>query len=123
MSRGKLPARSSLDRSPEGIDSPANAYLAPSISGDALTGKPSIRARNINGDTCFVGFKYTGDAKILMIVDVDMYAQLLIVGQPENGAYEWVIVVHDKVEGHSDVGYGQRSIALRDGLIAYHGAP
>lgn len=25
----KLPARDSLDRSPEGIDSPANAYLAP----------------------------------------------------------------------------------------------
>jgi hypothetical protein len=66
-------------------------------------------------------FKYTGDSKVLMTVDVDMDAELLIVGQPENGAYEWVIVNHDKVEQHSDCGYGQKSIALRDGLIAYHG--
>jgi hypothetical protein len=69
----------------------------------------------------FVGFKYTGDAKVLMSVDVDMDAELLIVGQPENGAYEWVIVNHGAVERHSDCGYGQKSIALRDGLIAFHG--
>jgi hypothetical protein len=69
----------------------------------------------------FVGFKYTGDAKVLMSVDVDMYAEVLVVGQPENGAYEWVIVNHGKVERHSDCGYGMPSIAMRDGLIAYHG--
>lgn len=67
-------------------------------------------------------FHYTGDAEVLMSVDVDMDAEVVIVGQPQNGAYEWVIVNHGKVESHSDCGYGQRSIALRDGLIAYHGA-
>lgn len=41
MNRNKLPSRSSLDRSPEGIDSPANSYLAPSISGEAFAGKPA----------------------------------------------------------------------------------
>lgn len=66
-------------------------------------------------------FKYTGDSKVLMTVDVDMDAEVLIVGQPENGAYEWVIVSHGTVERHSDCGYGMCSIALRDGLVAYHG--
>jgi hypothetical protein len=66
-------------------------------------------------------FKYTGESKVVMTVDVDMDAEVVIVGQPENGAYEWVIVNHGKVERHSDCGYGQKSIALRDGLIAYHG--
>lgn len=68
-------------------------------------------------------FKYTGDSKVIMSIDVDMDAELLIVGQPENGAYEWVIVNHGKVESHSDCGYGMHSIALRDGLIAFHGLP
>jgi len=85
---------------------------APPISGDAFAGKPVFRMPR---------FKYTGDSKILMTVSVDMEADLLIVGQPENGAYEWVIVNHGKVESHSDCGYGMKSIALRDGLIAYHG--
>lgn len=66
-------------------------------------------------------FKYTGDSKVLMSVDVDLDAEVLVVGQPENGAYEWVIVNHGKIEKHSDCGYGQKSIAQRDGLIAYHG--
>jgi hypothetical protein len=35
---GRLPPRSSLDSSPEGIDSSANAYLAPAISGEAFAG-------------------------------------------------------------------------------------
>lgn len=68
-------------------------------------------------------FKYTGLARVLTSVDVDMDAEVVIVGQPENGAYEWVIVNHGKVEKHSDCGYGQKSIALRDGLIAFHGNP
>jgi hypothetical protein len=85
---------------------------APSISGDAFAGKPALRMPR---------FKYTGESKVVMTVDVDMDAEVVIVGQPENGAYEWVIVNHGKVERHSDCGYGQKSIALRDGLIAYHG--
>lgn len=68
-------------------------------------------------------FKYTGPARILTSVDVDMDAEVVIVGQPENGAYEWVIVNHGQVRSHSDCGYGMKSIALRDGLIAFHGNP
>lgn len=91
---------------------------APSISGDALTGHPRF-APSFRMPV----FKYTGEARVLMSVEVDMDVELLVVGQPGNGAYEWVIVNHGKVESYSDVGYGQTSIALRDGLIAYHGAP
>jgi hypothetical protein len=66
-------------------------------------------------------FKYTGESQVVMSVDVDMDAELFIVGQPQNGAYEWVIVNHGAIENHSDCGYGDHSIALRDGLIAFHG--
>jgi hypothetical protein len=83
----------------------------PAISGDAL-GKPTFRMPR---------FHYTGAAKVLMTVDVDLYAEVLVVGDPDNGAYGWVIVNHGDVEDHSDCGYGQKSIALQDGLIAYHG--
>jgi hypothetical protein len=67
-------------------------------------------------------FHYTSDAEVLLSIDVDLDAEVLVVGQPQNGAYEWIIVNHGEVEKHSDCGYGQRSIALRDGLIAFHGA-
>lgn len=46
-----------------------------------------------------------------------------VVGDPDNGAYEWVLVKDGQAERHSDFGYGQSSIALRDGLIAVHGLP
>jgi hypothetical protein len=85
---------------------------APSISGDAFAGKPAFRMPH---------FHYTGTAEVLMSVDVDLHAEVLVVGDPDNGAYEWVIVNRGDVEDHSDCGYGQKSIALQDGLIAYHG--
>lgn len=68
-------------------------------------------------------FRYTSDSRVLVSVDIDIDAELHIVGQPENGAYEWVVVNHGNVERHSDCRYGQISIALRDGLIAFHGLP
>ncbi len=45
-----------------------------------------------------------------------------VVGNPDNCAYEWVVERAGKVE-HSDCGYGDPDIALRDGLIAMHGFP
>lgn len=47
---------------------------------------------------------------------------VLVVGNPENGSYEWVIARAGKLD-HSDCGYGDSDIALRDGLIAMHGLP
>jgi hypothetical protein len=45
-----------------------------------------------------------------------------VVGNPGWASYEWVIERSGKVE-HSDCGYGDADIALRDGLIAMHGLP
>jgi hypothetical protein len=44
--------------------------------------------------------------------------RLLVVGDPDNGCYEWVILTTGKVESHSDCGHGISEVALRDGLIA-----
>jgi hypothetical protein len=65
-------------------------------------------------------FKYTGDSVVVTSIDVDMDAEVLVVA---GNCYEWVIINHGKIEHHSDCGYGQASIALRDGLIAFHGLP
>lgn len=51
---------------------------------------------------------------------------LRVIGDPENGAYEWVIesVATNQCElEFSNCGYGQSAIALRDGLIAFFGVP
>lgn len=45
-----------------------------------------------------------------------------VVGNPDNASYEWVIERGGKLF-HSDCGYGDSDIALRDGLIAMHGLP
>jgi hypothetical protein len=68
-------------------------------------------------------FKYTADSRVLMTIDIDMESELLLVGQPSDACYEWVIVTHGNIQKYSDCGYGISSIALRDGLIAYHGLP
>lgn len=46
-----------------------------------------------------------------------MGTRLLIVGDPDCGGYEWVILISGKVESHSNDGYGISEVALRDGLI------
>jgi hypothetical protein len=65
---------------------------------------------------------YSG-ADQLYSMDVDMDAEVRIVGDPANGAYEWIIVEHGIVTKHSDCGYGMPSIAMRDGLVEFHGLP
>lgn len=45
-----------------------------------------------------------------------------VVGNPDMGSYEWMVECGGKIE-HSDCGYGDSDIALRDGLIVMHGYP
>jgi len=68
-------------------------------------------------------FKYSRVTHELCIVDVDVASEVVIVGDPNNGCYEWLIRTRGVIETYSDVAYGDSSIALRDGLIAYHGLP
>ncbi|MFZ2279288.1 MAG: hypothetical protein WAW39_15960 [Prosthecobacter sp.] len=46
-----------------------------------------------------------------------MGTRLLIVGDPDCGGYEWVILISGEVVAHSNDGYGISEVALRDGLI------
>lgn len=46
--------------------------------------------------------------------------EVIVIGDPNNASYEWAIIIDDRVTSHSDAGYGQASIALRDGLNALH---
>lgn len=54
-------------------------------------------------------------------IPLDHLHQLAVVGDVANACYEWVIEKQGKIVAHSNVGYGDSSIALRDGLIAYYG--
>ncbi|MCF7788636.1 MAG: hypothetical protein K9N47_21110 [Prosthecobacter sp.] len=64
-------------------------------------------------------FKYSApwaDCRIIHEHDC-MGTRLLIVGDPDCGGYEWVILTSGKVQSHSNDGYGISEVALRDGLI------
>lgn len=72
---------------------------------------------------------YTDPEKILYEIGslygvVEGGGKLLVIGDPENGCYEWVHVGDDgKLGRHSDCGYGICEVALRDGLCALIGLP
>ena len=56
-------------------------------------------------------------------VEVDFVNSVQVVGNGENGAYEWAIFKSEILERHSNRGYGSAEVALRDGLIACLGLP
>lgn len=45
-----------------------------------------------------------------------------VVGDPDNASYEWIVRRGEELK-HSDAGYGQSSVALRDALVEYYGPP
>lgn len=61
------------------------------------------------------------DLTILFDISVDLNASVKVVGQPDWGAYEWVIENADSTLTYSNSGYGSPDYALRDGLIIFHG--
>lgn len=72
--------------------------------------------------------RYTAPRYLLLSVPVSLCGddRIDVVGDPDNAAYEWVIVRGGDRRGvfeHSDSGYGSTEVALRDGLIAYLGPP
>lgn len=68
-------------------------------------------------------FKYTGACHAVKTVSVGLDGRVGVVGDPDNAAYEWVVVSADSVLNHSNCAYGSPEIALRDGLIAALGLP
>lgn len=68
--------------------------------------------------------RYTDPRVVLLSVPVGiMDDRIDVVGDPDNAAYEWVIVRQGRVFDHSDAGYGSPEVALRDGLLSYLGPP
>lgn len=63
--------------------------------------------------------KYTEPRAEIFCVPVDG-GIITVIGDPDNGAYEWCLVEHGVITEHSDCGYGMATVALRDGMIAYH---
>ncbi|WP_334043645.1 hypothetical protein [Burkholderia ambifaria] len=68
-------------------------------------------------------FKFTGACHTVKTISVGLDGRVGVVGDPENAAYEWVVVSANSVKEHSDCAYGSPEIALRDGLIAALGLP
>lgn len=61
------------------------------------------------------------DLTVLYDISVDINVSVKVVGQPNWGAYEWVIENADSTLTYSNSGYGSSDYALRDGLIVFHG--
>lgn len=68
-------------------------------------------------------FNYTRVTHEMYRVVADHKTEIVIVGDPANGCYEWMLRSGKRVERHSDMGYGEPALAMRDGLIAYYGLP
>ncbi len=63
---------------------------------------------------------YSRNVRTLHVIDVDCDVTVEVFGDPDNGAYEWLIRRNGHIIEHSDCGYGQGAIALRDGLDTYY---
>lgn len=61
--------------------------------------------------------KFGREAKIIHAFELDHEARVLVVGDPDNGVYEWAYERNGKIEEHSDLDYGNVAGALRDGLM------
>ena len=70
-------------------------------------------------NTTTIRFQYTRNRETLHRLDLDPETDLLIVGDPDNGSYEWVLTSPTEVRSHSDDGWGSLAAALRDGLNHY----
>ena len=69
-------------------------------------------------------FTYTEPTAKCRTICVARDLYLDVVGDPANISYEWVLRdAAGSVLHHSDCGYGDDVVALRDGLIAYCGLP
>ncbi len=74
--------------------------------------------------------KYAGNENVRLLYRMPGYSDtngqsdwIEVIGDPDNGAYEWVIRRGGKITEHSDAGYGSTLVAMRDGLAAYEHGP
>lgn len=63
-------------------------------------------------------FRYTTNCQTVHVIPAGMDDRVEVVGDPENGCYEWVIYTPAGVREHSDAAYGSPVEALRDLMMA-----
>lgn len=68
-----------------------------------------------------IRFRFTANRTVVHTLEIEVDYAVLVVGDPDNAAYEWVIVKEGQVFEHSNDAYGMWVAALRDGLAAYLG--
>lgn len=68
-----------------------------------------------------VEFKYTRNVAEVMRLDLEGADVLVIRGEPDMAAYEWVLIKGGDAVANSNEGYGWSLAALRDGLAFYTG--
>lgn len=66
-------------------------------------------------------FKFSDVNSIVLRLELEADDFLYVVGDRDNGSYEFVILRGDDVVDFSDCGYGIPNIALREGLSMYYG--
>lgn len=69
--------------------------------------------------------KYVDPTRLRVLHDfeTDPGVHIKVIGDPGNGAYEWLIEQRDGSVKFSDCGYGIPECALRDGLAMWWGDP
>ena len=68
-----------------------------------------------------IRFRFTSNRTVVHTLRVDADYAVLVVGDPDNAAYEWVVTKDGQVVDFSNDAYGIWVAALRDGLVAYLG--
>jgi len=67
--------------------------------------------------------KYTNDVKTYYSFEVDFDTFVEVIGDGDNGCYEWIIRDGDEIVEYSNIGWGDMTTPLRDALCVYHGTP
>lgn len=71
----------------------------------------------------FMPFHHTRIEAVVMSLPLEHECSAHVIGDPENAAYEFVILAGDQIVECSNDGYGSPLVALRDALIAHCGMP
>ncbi len=57
----------------------------------------------------------------VICMELDSECSIRVIGDPENAAYEWAVIQYPNIKKYSNVGFGDSTVALMQGLMWYHG--
>lgn len=65
---------------------------------------------------------YTSPDRLVVLYEVSGGSEghrICVIGDPDNGSYEWLIQTPKEIR-HSDCGYGNWHLPMRDAMVVYH---